>query len=113
MYRVDRFGYSSRVKGADDHASMAADNTSGFNCRSVVGRASIRSPHAHGRSIDINPFENPYRYRRGKWVPNSWWRNKAAGSYAWTKRSHLVPTIMRRNGFRWTYGAIDGQHFDG
>lgn len=113
MYRVDRFGYSSRVTGADDHASMRADNTSGFNCRSVVGRPSIRSPHAHGRSIDINPFENPYRYRWGKWAPNSWWRDKAAGRYAWTKRSHLVPTIMRRNGFRWTYGAIDGQHFDG
>jgi hypothetical protein len=113
MYRVDRFGYSSRLKGADDYASMAADNTSGFNCRSVVGRPSIRSPHAHGRSIDINPFENPYRYRFGQWVPNAWWRDKAAGTYAWTKRSHLVPTIMRRNGFRWTYGAIDGQHFDG
>jgi hypothetical protein len=112
MYRVDRFGYSSRVKGADDHASMRADNTSGFNCRSVVGRPSIRSPHAHGRSIDINPFENPYRYQRGKWAPNAWWRDKAAGTYAWTKRSHLVPTIMRRHGFRWTYGAIDGQHFD-
>ncbi|MBD8605985.1 M15 family metallopeptidase [Aeromicrobium sp. CFBP 8757] len=113
MYRVDRFGYSSRVKGADDHASMRADNTSGFNCRSVIGRPSIRSPHALGRAIDINPFENPYRYRWGRWAPNSWWKDRAAGTYAWTKRSHLVPTIMRRNGFRWTYGAIDGQHFDG
>lgn len=113
MYRPDRFGYSRRVRGADDYASMEADNTSGFNCRSVVGRPGVRSPHATGRAIDINPFENPYRYRAGRWVPNSWWSRHAAGTYAWTKKSHLVPTIMRRHGFRWTYGNIDAQHFDG
>ncbi|MCD9198380.1 M15 family metallopeptidase [Aeromicrobium wangtongii] len=113
MYRVDRFGYSKRLRGANDYASMAADNTSAFNCRDVIGRKGVRSPHAYGRAIDINAFENPYRYRAGKWVPNTWWRNKAAGAYAWTKRSHLVPTIMRRHGFRWPYGKIDGQHFAG
>jgi len=113
MYRVDRFGYSSRVSGANDYTSMLSDNTSGFNCRAVVGRAGVRSPHATGRAIDINPFENPYRYRYAKWVPNTWWHTRAIGTYAWTKRSHLVPTIMRRNGFRWTYGIVDAQHFDG
>ena len=113
MYRVDRFGYSSRVSGANDYTSMLSDNTSGFNCRAVVGRAGVRSPHATGRSIDINPFENPYRYRYAKWVPNTWWHTRAIGTYSWTKRSHLVPTIMRRNGFRWTYGNVDAQHFDG
>lgn len=113
MYRVDRFGYSKRLRGGDDYESMAYDNTSGFNCRDTVGRPGVRSPHATGRAIDINPFENPYRYRAGKWVPNTWWHTHAAGTYAWTKKSHLVPRIMKRNGFRWTYGSIDGQHFDG
>jgi hypothetical protein len=112
MYRVDRFGYSARLKGVDDFASMAADNTSGFNCRQVVGRPGVRSPHAYGRSIDINPFENPYRYS-GKWVPNTWWHTRSAGTYAWTKKSHLVPRIMKRNGFRWSYGNSDAHHFDG
>jgi hypothetical protein len=112
MYRVDRFGYSARLKGGDDVASMAADNTSGFNCRQVVGRPGVRSPHAYGRSIDINPFENPYRYS-GRWVPNTWWHTRSAGTYAWTSKSHLVPRIMRRNGFRWTYGNSDAHHFDG
>jgi hypothetical protein len=112
MYRVDRFGYSSRVRGANDYASMAADNTSAFNCRNVVGRPGVRSPHAYGRAIDINPFENPYLSGDG-WVPNTWWRTRAAGTYAWTKSSHLVPRIMKRNGFRWTYGVSDGHHFDG
>jgi hypothetical protein len=111
MYRVDRFGYSAKLRGGDDLESMARDNTSGFNCRNVVGRPGVRSPHAYGRSIDINPFENPYR--SGRWYPNSWWHEHSAGTYAWTKSSHLVPRIMKRNGFRWTYGNIDAHHFDG
>jgi poly-gamma-glutamate synthesis protein (capsule biosynthesis protein) len=43
----------------DDDLSMAADNTSGFNCRRVKG-SRIWSDHAFGAAIDINPFENPY-----------------------------------------------------
>jgi len=45
--------------GADDDASMAADNTSGFNCRPVAGTRTW-SEHAFGRAIDVNPVENPY-----------------------------------------------------
>jgi len=46
--------------GADDHRSMAADNTSAFNCRFVAGSAGVWSEHAYGRAIDVNPIENPY-----------------------------------------------------
>jgi len=45
--------------GADDTASMYADNTSAFNCRPVTG-GTRWSEHAYGRAIDINPVENPY-----------------------------------------------------
>jgi hypothetical protein len=45
--------------GASDDRSMAADNTSAFNCRPVEG-TSRWSEHAYGRAIDINPVENPY-----------------------------------------------------
>ena len=38
---------------------MAADNTSGFNCR-FVGGTSRWSMHAYGGAIDVNPLENPY-----------------------------------------------------
>ena len=44
--------------GSDD-ASMAADNTSGFNCRRVPGTRTW-SQHAFGLAIDINPLENPF-----------------------------------------------------
>lgn len=47
--------------GGDDDASMAADNTSGFNCRYVSGPGPRRwSVHAYGQAIDVNPVENPY-----------------------------------------------------
>jgi D-alanyl-D-alanine carboxypeptidase-like protein len=46
------------VYGGDDDRSMAANNTSGFNCRPVEGSSSW-SEHAYGRAIDINPIQNP------------------------------------------------------
>lgn len=45
-------------RGSDDR-SMAADNTSGFNCRYVEGTRRW-SEHAYGRAIDVNTVENPY-----------------------------------------------------
>lgn len=57
---VDDFG------GSDD-ASMAADNTSGFNCRQAVGGPGW-SQHAYGLAIDVNPRENPY-LQGGKVLP--------------------------------------------
>jgi poly-gamma-glutamate synthesis protein (capsule biosynthesis protein) len=45
--------------GGDDDASMAADNTSAFNCRPVAG-TSRWSEHSSGRAIDLNPVENPW-----------------------------------------------------
>ncbi len=43
----------------DDRRSMAANNTSVFNCR-VVSGTTTWSEHAYGRAIDINPVQNPY-----------------------------------------------------
>ncbi|WP_370039852.1 CapA family protein [Nocardioides sp.] len=43
----------------DDDASMAANNTSAYNCRTVAGTDSL-SDHAYGRAVDINPVQNPY-----------------------------------------------------
>jgi hypothetical protein len=45
--------------GGDDNASMAANNTSAFNCRRVGGTNNW-SEHAYGTAIDINPSWNPY-----------------------------------------------------
>lgn len=45
---------------ADDFRSMAANNSSAFNCREVPGRAGVFSRHSHGAALDINPLQNPY-----------------------------------------------------
>ena len=111
LYRVDRFGYSSRLRGGDDFASMAAGNTSVFNCRDVVNRPGVRSPHAYGRAVDVNTWENPYRSAGGT-VPNTWWQSRSHPRVAWRSASHRVVEIMGRNGLRWTYGLGDTQHFD-
>jgi hypothetical protein len=52
MVTVEEYG------GSDDR-SMAANNTSGFNCRSTTG-GSGWSEHAYGTAIDVNPVQNPY-----------------------------------------------------
>jgi hypothetical protein len=45
--------------GGNDDASMAANNSSAFNCRRVAG-SSTWSQHSYGRAIDLNPVQNPY-----------------------------------------------------
>jgi hypothetical protein len=47
--------------GGSDDRSMAADNTSGFNCRNAVATGPPHwSMHAYGKAIDVNTVENPY-----------------------------------------------------
>lgn len=52
MVRVDAYGGS-------DAASMAANNTSAFNCRPIAGTKRW-SLHSYGTAIDINPRQNPW-----------------------------------------------------
>ena len=57
-FPIRRLRKVDAYRGSDD-ASMAADNTSGFNCRFVSGTRRW-SQHAYGEAIDVNPVENPY-----------------------------------------------------
>ena len=75
--------------GADDHRSMAADNTSAFNCRTVAG-TDRWSEHAYGRAIDVNPLENPYVTESGYVSP------PAGAPYA--DRSRHVHGLIHRGG---------------
>lgn len=45
--------------GGDNDRSLAANNTSGFNCRRVKGTDKW-SDHAYGAAVDVNPVQNPY-----------------------------------------------------
>jgi D-alanyl-D-alanine carboxypeptidase len=109
-FPIRRLQPVSAYRGSDD-ASMAADNTSAFNCR-FVGGTSRWSMHAFGEAIDVNPVENPYV--RGSTV------SPPAGR-AYLDRSSARPGMAVRGGVLvrafaaagWKWGASFGdyQHF--
>jgi len=124
MRRLFAIGYPIRRMdlidryGADDHRSMAADNTSAFNCRYVAGTRRW-SMHAYGRAIDLNPVENPY-------VSGSHVSPPAGRPFADRSRrapgmvhagDRVVRAFRKRAGWEWA-GAWPGatrdyQHFSG
>jgi hypothetical protein len=57
-FRIYQMRLIDDFEGSDDR-SIAANNTSGFNCRTTDHGA--LSKHALGLAIDINPVQNPYR----------------------------------------------------
>jgi poly-gamma-glutamate synthesis protein (capsule biosynthesis protein) len=66
-YPIERIERVDAYDG-DDNASMAANNTSAFNCRTVAGSSTL-SQHAFGRAVDINPVQNPYVTGGGVFPP--------------------------------------------
>ena len=114
-FPIRRMRSVDAYRGSDDR-SMAADNTSAFNCRLAVttGPASW-SVHAYGEAIDVNPVENPY-------VTGS--RVRPPAGRAYLDRSRFRPGMAVRGGLlvrafasvgwqwggRWT-GSPDYQHF--
>jgi hypothetical protein len=102
--------------GGDDDRSMAANNTSGFNCRWATGHAGVWSEHSYGRAIDINPVQNPYISGSGEVAP-------PAGA-ALADRSRRAPgmihagdaTVAAFEAIGWSWGGAwtsikDYQHF--
>lgn len=57
-YPIERMELIDNYK-ADDEASMAANNSSAFNYRTISGTTKL-SNHSKGLAIDINPLYNPY-----------------------------------------------------
>lgn len=88
--------------------SMATDNSSAFNWRYVVGRApQVLSPHVSGRSIAINPWENPYR---AGVFPHTDYLGRSAKHPAVIWAGGAVARIMAAS-LLWL-GSVDTQHFD-
>jgi D-alanyl-D-alanine carboxypeptidase len=88
--------------GADDHRSMNADNTSGFNCRYVAGTTRW-SMHAYGKAIDINPIENPYVTSSGHVSPPAGepYVDRSRDAKGMIHRGDLVVRAFRRIGWKW------------
>lgn len=71
--------------GGDDNASMAANNTSAFNCRIIPGTSQL-SQHAYGLAVDLNPALNPYMFNAESVLP--------PGSEKYLDRSLDVPGMI-------------------
>jgi hypothetical protein len=99
-----------------DNRSMAADNTSAFNCRYAVAPGPKQwSVHAYGEAVDVDPLENPY-LEGGRLLPPG---GRAFANRADVRAGMAVPggTLVEafaasgwQWGGRWT-GSPDYQHF--
>ncbi len=120
--RLDRAHFPIRrmtpiaAYGGSDNRSMAADNTSAFNCRYAVAPGPKRwSVHAYGEAIDVNPVENPY-LEGGRWLPPAGRRyadRAIAGPGMAVSGGALVAafaTVGWQWGGRWA-ASPDYQHF--
>lgn len=104
----------SDFNGSDD-ASMAADNTSAFNCRRITGGSSW-SEHSYGDAVDINPRENPQESGGAVLPP-------AGAAFAGRPNApgviHPDDLVVRAfTAIGWTWGGswsspVDLQHFSG
>ena len=117
-YPIRRMRLVSEYGGNDDR-SMAANNSSAYNCRPVAGTQRW-SDHAYGTAIDLNPVQNPY-LRLGAPV-----EPPAGRPYAELDRSVRAeppwgvihdgdPVIQAFNEAGWAWGGFwadpDYQHF--
>ncbi len=104
--------------GGDDDRSMAADNSSAYNCRTVAGKTTF-SDHAYGAAVDINPVENPYDTADGV-LPPAGRRfvdvNRSSGAKAARGvivADDVVVRAFARIGWKWggVWNEADYQHF--
>lgn len=108
------------VFGGDDDASMAANNTSGYNCRKASGSKRLSS-HALGLAIDVNPLVNPFVWKKGTAPKGATaWDTPAERKAATGKQPGLITSdsaiTLAFKAKGWTWGGTwtsskDYQHF--
>jgi hypothetical protein len=102
--------------GGSDTRSMAADNTSGFNCRYAVAPGPKSwSVHAYGEAIDVNTIENPY-VEGGRVLPPAGraYTNRARARRGMAVAGGVLVRAFASVGWLWGgrwSGSPDWQHF--
>jgi peptidoglycan LD-endopeptidase CwlK len=99
-----------------DQKAVQANNTSGFNYRSLTGFPDLLSWHALGLAIDINPLQNPAT------MPDASGRvYKTRGRYEKDKPGTILkdgPVVRAFSKYGWDWGGnytggkTDYQHFE-
>jgi len=96
--------------GWNDEASMAANNSSTFNYRLILGTDRL-SNHSFGRALDLNPAQNPYFARDGKVYPEG-------AAYDPAVPGTITPEVVKLFKEKgWFWGGdwtvpVDYQHFE-
>jgi D-alanyl-D-alanine carboxypeptidase len=114
-FPIRRMKRIEKYNGSDDR-SMAADNTSAFNCRPVTGSPGRFSVHSYGKAIDINTIENPY-VNGNTVLPAAGRRYLDRGNVrrGMIVRGRTVTRAFRKAGFDWggNWTSLkDYQHFE-
>ncbi len=82
----------------DDEASMAANNTSGFNYRKVKDQDKL-SYHSYGLAVDINPRQNPVIIDENITEPaNGKYHLETPGTLC---ADHPVVKFLKERGWEW------------
>jgi peptidoglycan LD-endopeptidase CwlK len=82
----------------NDHESMAANNSSGFNFRVIEGTSKL-SMHSLGLAVDINPLQNPVIYPDGRIAPpGSIYETTKAGTFS---AGHPIVQEFLKHGWHW------------
>jgi hypothetical protein len=101
--------------GGSDGRSMAANNTSAFNCRDVTGKPGQFSNHSWGLAIDINPLTNPMLLH-GKPLPPEGARyiDRTKASPGAILAESFIVRLFESRGWTWggTWTDPDYQHFE-
>lgn len=81
-----------------DDDSMAANNSSGFNFRTIAGTTKL-SLHSLGKAVDINPWQNPVIYPDGRTAPaGAVYDPQKAGTFS---NNHPLVAEFRKRGWYW------------
>lgn len=100
----------------NDDASMAANNTSAFNCRDLTNKPGVFSQHSYGRAIDINPLINPFV--DGKKVSpkgGNKFLNRNKSYPGKIMNNDFISELFMQHGWDWGahwYDVQDYQHFE-
>lgn len=103
------------VYDADDDRSMAANNTSAFNCRRSASGSGAWSQHSFGNAVDINPIQNPYVSGGGVEPPaGERYTDRSMRAAGMIRANDVVVKAFARIGWEWGgdwTSSKDYQHF--
>lgn len=113
-FRIESMDLIDKYDG-NDARSMAANNSSAFNCRAMTSGTGT-SEHSTGRAIDLNPRQNPYVTPR-RVEPQSMYSKlsqRTENSVGLIQKDGAVVRAFAKVGWKWggSWNHIkDYQHF--